>query len=68
MLGKLMSRLASRKIALDPVCHMKVDISKSSIEAFEYEEKPYYFCGPGCRVSFSKEPKSYLSGEKYLEM
>lgn len=68
MLGKLISRFGFRGMALDPVCHMKVDISKSAVKAFEYEGKAYYFCGPGCRVSFSKEPKAYLSGEKYLEM
>ena len=68
MLGRLISHFGSRGMAVDPVCHMKVDIIKSSVEAFEYEGKLYYFCGPGCRVSFSEEPEPYLSGEKYLEM
>ena len=28
----------------------------------------YYFCGPGCRVAFEKDPEGYLSGEKSIEM
>lgn len=28
----------------------------------------YYFCGPGCKVAFEKDPKGYLSGEKSIEM
>ena len=33
-----------------------------------HEGTTYYFCAPGCRVAFSKEPDAYLSGDKRLEM
>jgi YHS domain-containing protein len=27
------------------------------------EGKTYYFCAPGCRESFEKEPEKYLKGK-----
>ena len=53
---------------VDPVCKMDVDVKKPSGGTHEYEGQTYYFCGPGCRVAFSKEPEAYLSGEKSMEM
>ena len=54
--------------AEDPVCHMQVDTSNPPDGTAEYEGTRYYFCGPGCRVAFEKEPGAYLSGEKSMEM
>jgi YHS domain-containing protein len=54
--------------AVDPVCSMDVDVKKPSGGTHEHEGQTYYFCGPGCRVAFSKEPEAYLSGEKKMEM
>lgn len=54
--------------AVDPVCKMDVDVKKPSGGTHEHEGQTYYFCGPGCRVAFSKEPQAYLSGEKSMEM
>ena len=54
--------------AVDPVCKMDVDVKNPSGGTHEHEGQTYYFCGPGCRVAFSKEPASYLSGEKSMEM
>jgi YHS domain-containing protein len=28
----------------------------------EYEGKIYYFCAPGCKASFEKDPMKYISG------
>ena len=54
--------------AVDPVCKMDVDVKKPSGGTHEHEGQTYYFCGPGCRVAFSKEPHAYRSGEKSMEM
>ncbi len=58
----------SPEMAEDPVCHMQVDTTNPGGGTAEHEGKTYYFCGPGCRVAFEKEPTSYLSGEKSIEM
>ncbi len=54
--------------ATDPVCDMQVDIRKPPGGTRDYDGETYYFCAPGCRVAFSKEPEAYLSGEKKIRM
>ena len=54
--------------AVDPVCNMQVDLNNPPGGTHQYDDETYYFCGPGCRVAFSKEPNAYLSGEKSVEM
>lgn len=49
-------------MAIDPVCGMEVDESSAQWTS-EYEGKTYYFCAPGCKRSFDKDPEKYLSGE-----
>ena len=46
-------------MAIDPVCKMKVDESSAAATS-EYKSETYYFCSPGCKVSFDKEPEKYL--------
>jgi len=46
--------------ATDPVCKMDVDVSNPNGGMHEHEGDTYYFCSPGCRVAFSKEPAKYL--------
>ena len=46
----------------DPVCGMKVD-PKSAAATHEYEGKTYYFCAPGCKAAFAKDPEKYLGHE-----
>ncbi len=36
--------------------------------SWDYEDSSYYFCAPGCKIAFQKDPESYLSGEKKVEM
>lgn len=48
-------------MAMDPVCGMEVDESNAQWTS-EYEGKTYYFCAPGCKNSFDKDPEKYLSG------
>ena len=68
MVGKVIGFLRQRETAEDPVCHMDVYVNKPPGGIHEHEGTNYYFCGPGCRVAFAKEPDSYLSGEKNIEM
>ena len=43
----------------DPVCGMTVD-PKSAAGKSEYKGKTYYFCSPGCKKEFDKEPENFL--------
>ena len=54
--------------AIDPVCSMEVDMKSPRGGTHDHDGQTYYFCGPGCRVAFSREPEAYLSGEKRIEM
>lgn len=47
-------------MAIDPVCGMQVD-EKTATWKSEYKGKTYYFCAPGCKASFDKDPEHYLS-------
>lgn len=64
MVGKFLGFAKKVEPAIDPVCGMEVDTKNPSGGTHEYKDVTYYFCGPGCRVKFSKEPEPYLSGEK----
>ena len=44
----------------DPVCGMMVDESKAAA-TYEYKGTTYYFCAPGCKAAFEKDPEKYLS-------
>jgi Cu+-exporting ATPase len=48
-------------IAIDPVCKMKVDPSKTSHRR-DYQGQPIYFCSDGCRKKFAADPAKYLDG------
>lgn len=45
--------------AIDPVCGMTVDIASAKYMS-EYQGQLYYFCAPGCKLSFDKAPQKYL--------
>ena len=48
-------------IAVDPICKMDVDIESPPGGQSEYEGTTYYFCAPGCKVAFDREPEKYLA-------
>ncbi len=50
-------------MAIDPVCKMQVD-KNSAAATFEYRGKMYYFCAPGCKAAFSKDPERYLQQQE----
>lgn len=41
----------------DPVCGMEID-SNTAAGMSEYNGQTYYFCSPGCKKSFDKEPEN----------
>jgi xanthine dehydrogenase accessory factor len=46
--------------AVDPVCGMTVTADASG-RPFEYQGTAYYFCCPGCRAAFEKDPEAHLT-------
>jgi len=48
---------------IDPVCKMEVDPATAPAKT-EYKGKIYYFCAPGCKVEFEKNPERYVQEEK----
>ena len=44
----------------DPVCGMDIDPTTAAGTS-EYKGQTYYFCSPGCKKSFDKDPEKYLS-------
>lgn len=45
---------------LDPVCLMDVDPATTRWMS-EYGGRTYYFCAPGCKKAFDREPQAYLT-------
>ena len=64
----LFNKTGNHETAIDPVCDMNVVTQNPPGGTHEFENVTYYFCGPGCRVAFSKEPPSYLTGSKKIQM
>jgi YHS domain-containing protein len=48
--------------ARDPVCGMMVDTVTAQHKS-EYKGKTYYFCAPGCKATFDRNPEQYVSQE-----
>jgi len=46
--------------AIDLVCGMTVPADETS-RPFEFEGQTYYFCCPGCRTAFEKDPIAYIA-------
>ncbi|MDF1515599.1 MAG: YHS domain-containing protein [Anaerolineae bacterium] len=44
---------------IDPVCGMTVEPETAAAKT-EYQGTTYYFCAPGCKVAFEKQPEKYL--------
>ena len=45
-------------MAVDPVCRMTVAAADSSLQ-LEHNAVTVYFCSPGCRAAFRKDPERY---------
>jgi Cu+-exporting ATPase len=44
----------------DPVCKMKVDPATAKWTS-DHNGKKYYFCAPGCRYMFEKDPERFIN-------
>ena len=50
-------------IAIDPVCKMEVDTGSPPGGESEHQGETYYFCAPGCKVVFDRDPRGFLEGD-----
>ena len=50
-------------MAVDLVCGMEVNPEQAAGKS-EYKGKNYYFCAPGCKKQFDKDPERYVSQAK----
>ena len=47
--------------AVDPICKMEVATDSPPGGRSDHKGTTYYFCAPGCKVAFDKEPEKYLT-------
>jgi len=50
-------------MAIDPICGMEVEESTAKYVS-EYNGETFYFCAPGCKHVFDKEPESYTGPDR----
>ncbi len=66
--GELKQRLITPMAIVEPeevldlVCSMTVAAAPAN-RPFEYQGTTYYFCAPGCRVAFEKDPEKFIKRE-----
>jgi xanthine dehydrogenase accessory factor len=48
--------------AIDPVCHMEVNIATAHYTS-EHAGTTYYFCCAGCKTTFDREPAIYITAQ-----
>ena len=48
--------------AHDPVCHMDIEPATAAGNS-AYEGQTYYFCSPGCKKDFDRDPVGVLQAE-----
>ena len=46
----------------DLVCGMEIDPNTAAGKS-DYKGQTYYFCAPGCKKAFDKEPEKYVKTE-----
>ncbi|MHB1415311.1 MAG: YHS domain-containing protein [Chloroflexota bacterium] len=53
-------------MAKDPVCGMQVNEQQAREGGLtsEYEGKTFYFCNPGCKSDFEKDPQQYAKEQQ----
>jgi YHS domain-containing protein len=55
----LMAKGGEAHMVKDVVCGMEID-PKTAAGKSEYKGQTYYFCSPGCKKSFDKDPEKYV--------
>ncbi len=56
---RLVQNSSTKRYAKDPVCDMLVDVRTTKLTS-EYHGATVYFCAPGCKIAFDKDPERYL--------
>ena len=56
---RLVQKSSFKQYAKDPVCDMLVDVATAKLTS-EYHGETVYFCAPGCKRAFDKDPERYL--------
>jgi len=47
-------------MAIDPICDMEVN-EKAAKWTSDYQGKRFYFCAPGCKKTFDKDPTKWAN-------
>lgn len=47
----------------DPVCGMEIERDQAAAQV-EYQGQIYYFCAPGCKAQFEREPQKYAQPDQ----
>jgi Cu+-exporting ATPase len=50
-------------LAKDLVCGMDVETETAEWKS-DYQGTTYYFCSPGCKRTFEKDPEKYVKGDQ----
>jgi YHS domain-containing protein len=53
----------SPTFTIDPVCGIKIDVSKAAGKT-GYAGEMFYFCSPACRRAFDEDPGRYIGQRK----
>lgn len=61
------SSTLEKKMVVDPVCRMTIDLATAAASEF-FEGEPVYFCSEGCRRRFLANPASYAAALAVPEM
>jgi len=54
-------------VAIDPVCQMEVDERHPPGGTSEYKGRTYYFCAPGCKIVFDRDPSEFAGAQDSAE-
>ena len=54
------------KTVRDPVCGMWINPDDAA-DIMLYKEKIFYFCAPGCKIAFEKEPEKFIGENQVKE-
>jgi len=57
----------NKELVRDPVCGMWIIPEDAADEAI-FKGKIFYFCAPGCKSAFEKNPKKYFIKQKRKNM
>jgi Cu+-exporting ATPase len=49
--------------AIDPICKMEVNTGHPPGGSSEHRGDTYYFCAPGCKAAFDRDPEKHLTQE-----